>query len=97
MRGVVLAGLLMVVAAPAMAQSTGTNPYPAGSPADGQVADPNRRTIGPGQGAQDPPRSEILEGWSRDMPRCMSTLRARRMPENDAQQVCYKILTDLRD
>lgn len=57
--------------------------------------DESRHIEIPGQGAQDPARSEVLEGWSRDFPRCMATLTARRETESEAHEVCTKILTDL--
>ena len=96
-----VAGLFLLCSAllplgPALAQTQPqTGVYP-GAPSDPAIpADPNHHIEVPGQGAQDPARSEYLEGWSKDMPKCMATLLARRMVEAEANQVCVKILTDL--
>lgn len=49
----------------------------------------------PGQGAQDPARSEVLEGYSTDYRKCKATLIARRESDQEAGEVCTKILHDL--
>jgi hypothetical protein len=89
-------GVISIMAGSALAQTqpqTGIYPEAPGNPAI--PTNPDRHIEAPGQGAQDPARSEYLEGWSRDMPKCMKTLLARREPEDEAHQVCVKILTDL--
>jgi hypothetical protein len=89
-----IAALLIVCSANAQTQPQ-TGVYP-GAPSDPAIpANPDRHIEAPGQGAQDPARSEYLEGWSMDMPKCMATLLARQEKEAEARQVCVKILTDL--
>lgn len=80
---VLLAGLVWAPGAWAQTQDNGLG------------YDPDRHIEAPGQGAQDPARAEVMEGRSRDMPRCLATLLARRETRAEAQQVCDKILHDL--
>ena len=47
------------------------------------------------QGAQDPPRSDVAAGSRVDMQRCINTMIQRREPENEARQVCQKIITGI--
>lgn len=66
----------------------GTEDAPYVGPAD-------KRTFAPGQGAQDPARSEVMEGRSADMHKCMATLIARREKADEAQVVCNKIISGI--
>ena len=47
------------------------------------------------QGAQDAPRSEVAEGRVRDREKCLETLRLRRVPLDEAQDTCRKILAGI--
>ena len=47
------------------------------------------------QGAEDPPRNDVPAGASTDMQRCISTMIQRREPEQEARQVCQKIITGI--
>lgn len=78
----------------AQAPQRGNND-PASITAPSRPVDPDRHIEAVGQGAQDPARSEILEGRSRDMRKCMATLTARRESDQEAREVCNKILSGL--
>ena len=92
-RFVLLAGMITALTGTAFAQTPVPNPKGVVLAPGGY--DPDRHIEVPGQGAQDPARAEVLEGRSRDMPRCLATLLARRENANEAREVCDKILHDL--
>ena len=68
-------------------------PLPAGASYGGRTAPlPNYSRA---QGAQDPPRNDVPAGATVDMQRCIDTMIQRREPEQEARQVCQKILTGI--
>ena len=68
-------------------------PLPAGASSGGSTAP--LPTYSRAQGAQDPPRAEAAAGASVDMQRCINTMIQRREPEQEARQVCQKIITGI--
>ncbi len=47
------------------------------------------------QGAEDAPRNDVPQGGRVDMQRCIATMVDRREPEQEARQVCQKIISGI--